>query len=1813
MAGWRVPTTSSCACSRGPLAIHISDYSIEAALEKRASSVLYAARGPGGGPGVLIKTLPGANPPARDVQRMEREYRLLRDFDGCAGVLPVHALLRHGHGVPAILSPASGALLSRLIADGAHLEWPLDRIVRLAIRLAEALNAVHGHGMAHKNVAPRSIAVDTADWSVRLLNFEIATVLSRERQERRISRYLEGSLPYISPEQTGRISQDVDHRSDFYSLGMVIYELISGRHPFEASSTLEWVHAHIGRTPHPPGAEGRPVPRPLAEMVLRLIAKNPEDRYQSSYGLLRDLRECERQLALTGRIAPFPIARDDVTETFRVPQALVGRDAEQAELLRLFERVRGGASEICLISGYSGIGKSALVDALQDPVLRARGYFLRGKFEQFKRATPYAAISAAVSGLVREWLTEPSERLAFWRDTLTDALGANLRALVDLAPELERIVGPQPPLAALPPTESQNRLQIVFRNFVRAAARPGHPILLYLDDLQWSDAPTLSLIENLATARDVGHLLILGAYRSNEVDAGHGLTLVRDAIARARPMRELALGPLDRRAVGRIAAAALSADAGDVAELSDLLYRKTEGNPFFIRELLHAFADEALIRFDREAGRWTWDMERIRAAEIAGGVVEFLLGNLGRLPGETRDALRLGACIGAEFDLRTLAAVHGRSLAKVGAALMPALQRNIILPLDDSYQVFERAEEGTAFGDANPRFRFQHDRLHQAAYELSAEDERRRIHLGIGRLLARGLDAAADGDGIIRVVRHLNEARALIDDADERARLVALNLAAARLAHDASAYPAALDYLEIARGLLPADAWRSVYGTSREISRLYAQTAYLNGLHESSEAELDTALAHVRTPLEKAQILAMRTRHYSTLGRMTDSIATALQGLALLGIDIGDDLTEEVVAAELAAVNRNLASRKIADLIEEDRLTDETAAAAIGLLMEIFPAAFLSGAGGLFRFLIARSVNLSLRHGNSTETAFAYATYGMLLCGALNDPRQGYEFGKLALAMNERFDEIGLKSRIIYVYGMFIHHWSNHWSTLTAWFRRGIEAGYQSGDLLYLAYSAQDCVIWDPRLDVDTAIAEQRRYLDIVRDCKYQDSLDSGTLFLQMLLNFAGHTSDPYSLNDESFDEGACRAEMLRRRFMTGIANHHIYKLEIHFLYGDLDGALAHVAAQDRLVDSVMSLPQLARFRFVSFLALAMRLPALPEAERQATRARLDRDLAQMAVWAGNCAENFGHLHLAMAGQLAFADGDALGALTRLGQAAREARRHGFLRDEAMITERCAAIFGSLGLEPAASAYLTAARTLYARWGAARKVAMIDAARPDLAAQAARAAALPAGSGGAGEDGEEREALAAMDLATVMKAARAISGERVLSSLLSRTMEIMLESAGARCGVFARPGGDGGDRLVVEIASAVEGAPRTGGPGERDIALQAPLSILVYALRTGSAVVLEDAAADPRYAADPYVAAHGARSVLCVPVVRSDRVEGVIYLENDLVRGAFTQDRVALVELLAAQAAISIENARFYVQLEQKVAERTAALAQKSTALEAVANQLSKYLAPQLYRSIFDQRKEVRLTSERKRLTVFFSDLVGFTELADRLESEDLTQLLNRYLTEMAEIALAHGATIDKFVGDGIVAFFGDPETRGVAADATACVRMAIAMRERLAELRAIWAAQGISKPLQCRIGIHTGYCTVGNFGGEMRMDYTIIGGTVNLASRLESSAEPDRILISYETYAHVRDEIDCVERGSLQARGIAHPLRVFDVVGLRAAAGDGTEALNERTPHLALSLDPSRMTPEERRAALDALRRAAARLEDPGEPATPFPGADRP
>ncbi|MXN65810.1 AAA family ATPase [Stappia sp. GBMRC 2046] len=1764
----------------------IAGYDVAEHLEEFFASSLSLGVNRSDGAVALIKSLTAPYPRNEDIARLKREFQVLDKLRGTAGVIDVSGLEIGSSGLPAILMKPFGRPLSHLMRQHGGKPWPVDKTIEIAISLVRALEAVHARDVVHKNLSPQNILLDEKTSEVRLLNFEIASELTRERQGIKVSKRLEGSVPYISPEQTGRMNRDLDYRSDYYSLGVVLYELLTGRLPFEASGTLEWIHAHISKVPPPPRHGEDELPVPLAGIVLKLLSKSPDDRYQSSYGLLADLQECRRQLKASGAIVYFPLAAHDLSEQFRIPQVLFGREAEVAKLLELFEQVAHGSTEICLISGYSGVGKSSLVAEMNKPLVRTRGYIVQGKFDQFGRNTPYAAISSALAGLVDQLIAEPAERLENWREAIVAALGANARVLIDIVPDLEKITGPQPPVPELPPAETQNRLQIVFLNFIKMMARPDRPLVIFLDDLQWADGPTLSLLQRLATSRDTGHLFIIGAYRSNEVESGHLLLLTLEEIAKVRPPHELAIEPLGPEAVGQLVADALKTTPEEAASLSGLIFRKTEGNPFFVIELLKSLEEERLIRFDRARGKWTWDIEEVAQAAISESIVDFMLESLKKLPDETRNALQLAACIGSLFDLRTLSVIYERPMAAVLDVLMSALRRNVIVPLDDTYRYVNDAQED----GANPVFRFQHDRIQQAAYALIGEEHRQAVHLSIGRLIEKDAGEEKLDECLIDIVRHLDEGRALVTERSDQITLARYNLEAARRAHNASAYHAALQYLEVGRELLGPDAWADHYELAKALSAEFAQCAYLTGRYEDAEAEIEASLAAVGSSLEKAEILAMRTRQYSTMGRMEGSIRAAIEGLHLLGIAISIDLDDETLSREVSAVRENLAGRPIASLIDAPKMSDPEVKIAIGLLMEIFPAAFLSGAGNLFQYLVVKSVNLSLRHGNSPETAFAYATYGMLLCGALNDPRTGYEYGRLALAMNERFDDIALKSRIIYVYAMFIHHWSNHWTTMTEWFRKGIEAGTQSGDMLYLAYSAQDCIIWDPTLDLETASQEQRKYLQIVRDCEYEDSFDSGSLFLQMQLNFLGRTESRFSLNADGFDEAACYERMRKRGFMTGVANYHIYKTEIHTFYGDWQGALGHIEIQDRQLASVMSLPQLVRYRFAAFLALAQLLPGMPGDSANATLERLRADHRQMKHWAENCPDNFRHIERAMAGELARVSGDIAAALKLYSQAIASAHEYGFQRDEAVIGELAGKTLLSLGLKEAARAHIAGARYLFYRWGAYRKVEVMDEqyAELDLANFTNSDISGPDPQNNAGS-GVAQETL---DLASVMKAARAISGEIVLENLWTRVMHILLENAGAERGVLlTRRGG----RLHIEVEGR---ADREVSGGADKATAGFPESIVSYALRARRPVVLDDAARSKRFAADPFVAEHRTKSVICVPVVRSEKFEGAIYLENNLIEGAFTRDRVEIVELLAAQASISIENAELYVDLERKVEERTEELSQKTVALEKLSNQLAKYLSPQVYRSIFDRKQEVKLASERKRLTVFFSDIVGFTDMADRLESEELTQVLNQYLTEMSEIALAYGATIDKFVGDAIIVFFGDPETRGTREDALACVKMAIAMRKRLTELRTGWKSKGIENPLDCRIGIHTGYCTVGNFGSESRMDYTIIGGTVNLASRLEHTAQPGEILISYETWANVKDEIACEERGHISVRGIAHPVGTFQVIDLYECLETPADTIVTDSPNFRLNVDLKKMSAEERMRAAELLRDAVRRLE---------------
>lgn len=1558
--------------------VRLPGYSIQSLLWRHSGRVTYGALREADGARVAVETLDSEYPDRRQVAALHHEASIAAHLDDVDGVRRVQQVLPHGSGNLALVTEHYDSSLASLLKRSDDGRLPVLQVLEIARDLARTLSDIHARTIIHKAISPPNVLFDRKRGELALTGFSIASELGQERQGSDLTGQLEGMLPYISPEQTGRMNRSLDYRSDYYSLGVLLFELLTGQPPFLADNTLEWVHHHISRLPPAPDTLAPDVPKVVSAIVIKLLAKSPEERYQSGDGLLHDLERCITDLTQGQPLLPFELGERDHLQKFLIPQALYGREQELQQLLHLFEQAVEGHTRFCLVHGYSGVGKSALVNEIDRYQVRERGFLVQSKFDQFQHGDAYSALATTFRALVQQVLLEPEAKLATWRERLIDALGPNGALVLELVPELILIIGEQPPVPELPPAESRNRLQLVLNDFLRVFAAEGHPVVLFLDDLQWSDTPTLDLLRRIVTSREQSHLLLIGAYRSNEVGPGHPLALLLEDLGNHRRLHEIPVWPLDQYSVTQLVADALRCDRSASAGLSEMLYQRALGNPFFTNELLRQLHAQGAISLDPSNGQWQWQLDRTSWEDISQDVVVFMLDSLRQLPEATQIVLQLAACIGNTFTLRTLATIYEHSTADTAEALLPALKQYTVLPLDSDYRLVIQPDENLAL---NPAYRFQHDRVQQAAYNLIEASELPRMHLRVGRLLLQHGGGSVDDDQLIDLVNHLNQGRDLIDSDHERLQLAEFNLRAGIRARQASAYESALDYLTVARALLPQDAWTRMTALMASLAEEMQLCFYLTGRTAEADHWLEVMLEHASTPLERANILATRTRQNATLGRMSESIQAAVEGLALLGVNFTEHPTLDDIALERQRVEEYLGGRSIAELVDAPTIDDPETLTAMRLLMEIFAAAFLSGSN-LFSYLVLKAVNLALRRGNCPESAFAYAAYGMLLCGELDEPALGYQYGRAGLAINERLDDLSLRARVIYVYAMFVHHWSNHWSTLTPWFRKGIEAGYQSGDLLYLAYSAQDCVIWDPAMDLETARQLHAENLDIVRECAYQDSLDSGSLFLQMQRNFLGETRAPHSLSTDDFDADHCLAAMSERQFMTGIANHHIYNAEINALYGDYGRALHFVRKQDELIKSAMSLPQLVRFYVVANLTLTTCYPTMAMAEQRATRQRLEQDLARMTRWADNCEANFRHLQRLMAAELARLHGNHYAALAHYDAAIDGARASGFLRDEAAAFERAARLLLSLGRERSAEGYLRGAHGVYNRWGARRKVEQLEEEFPLLREWRHALSCDPT------------DPLSTLDLTSVMKASREISGEMVLDQLLQKTLAILLENAGGQWGcLIVRTEA----RCVVEAAILPEPDERAAGVPMHSTLndnhgnpIAMPMSVISQVFQRGEAIVLHDAATEGPFLNDPYTVNRRPRSVLCVPIQR-ERFEAAVYMENNLTDGVFTEARVELVRLLAAQASVAIENARLYAQvqdyshtLEQKVAERTRELEELNEELQRLADRDGLTgVANRRSGNAYLQDTWLRLRREQQPLSVVMLDVDDFKRFND--------------------------------------------------------------------------------------------------------------------------------------------------------------------------------------------------------------------------------------
>ena len=1469
---------------------------------------------------------------AADLSALEETEEILRILGKEVSV--IDAAAAGLDATKALVTPdIGGQPLSTLIPVGG---LSVDQVLRVSLAMAVTIQRLHQGRVIHKGIAAPSILINPESGVVELLSHCLASRIPRETRQVVHPKRLEGVPGYISPEQTGRMNRAIDYRTDYYSLGVTMYHMVTGRLPFEGNDPVEMVHAHIARLARPPKALRHDIPDALSGIIMKLTAKNAEDRYQSSIGLIEDLRHCMASLDAADGGGTFELGLHDVFERFRVPEKIYGRDDELGSLIQAFDRVGQGAVEMVLVSGFSGVGKTALVQEIHKPITAIQGFFVSGKHDQYKRNIPYHALASAFRDLVRQLLTESAAGVAEWRRRLNDALQENGQIMVDLVPALDLVMGPQAPVTALPPHDAQQRFNAVFTRFLQVVAGRERPLVLFLDDLQWIDSASLALLRHLATTADDLHLLLVGAYRDNEVDPTHPLMTTVDTLKKGdAQISEIVLSPLGEASIRAIVADTLRCDEDVAARLGSILLAKTGGNPFFLLRFFETLSEEGYLQYDPGARTWTWDQAAIASMDSTENVVDLVVSQLRKLPAATQDVLKMAACIGGTFDLATLSVVTEMPTSEVAAAAWEAVQHGEIIPQNiatTDENDSGRAQTSLAALTNAPdlvRFQFLHDRVQQAAFALVDRTQLKAIHLRIGRLLWKTWAGELD-EHVFDIVSHLRQCTDLLDAGDEQRDFAWLCLRAGRRAKGSTAYRAALEYLETGHSLVGDEGWATDYELTAALYSEQAECAYASGDSEKAVAAFEMILANARTPLEKARVCQLRANLAVHAVEYAVALEHTMEGLRLLGtvLPAADDAEglQALAAKEGEALAPLLEGKEIAALVDLPPMSDPNHLVEADLLNE------LALVGLFFHPLMiqvatVRMVRLSLEYGNARASGPAYATYGYTLGSALGQYESGYAFGKMALALTQHQHDPLAEAIVCFWFGALNSFWRAPVEESIEVCARGVENGLRIGAPLWIAYSAFFVGVHQlfKSVPIQENIDAFRRYMAL------QDphAASGNTPYVQLLEAMQGETASLTGFDEPGWDD-AHIVEMREANHLLALQHYFTARLMGDVLMGRTARALdtAKKAAAEGDINLIL-FGQLttAQFRFHHALALADHLAEadLDEAEAAPAQEALDACRERLGVWAENAPANFLAQCELVDAAVAVAAGDQVAAMARFDAAIDAAEAHGMTYQVALANERAARFHLANGRRRAAVPYLRAARGAYARWGATAKVEEIEARHGDVFRYV--------------RPGRETERAAVQsdggfDMASVLKAARIVSGEIELRNLLASAMAVVIENAGAQRGV-----------LLLERDGTLHAEAAVDVDHEDLPSNEVPNSVTDYCRRTNESVVLADAVTDDLFGADPHIVAARPRSVLSMPLLNKGKAIGLLYLENRRLVHAFTSERVQVLEALCAQIAVSIENARVYENLEVLVARRTNELAEAKEAAEHANRVKSAFLA----------------------------------------------------------------------------------------------------------------------------------------------------------------------------------------------------------------------------------------------------------------------------
>jgi len=1646
------------------MALSIDGFSELEEIHRSPSSLVLRGIRDDDGRRVVLKTPNRPHPTSAEVAMLIREVRLARRAAGPHTAEMLGQLDRDG--VPVLVMQDAGTRsLAALLREDPP---PFGRKLELAVEAARAVAQVHDAGVIHKDINPSNLVYDVEAGTLRVIDFGIATELERQRAEPTDAARLEGTLPYVAPEQTGRTNRRIDRRSDLYSLGVTLYELFTGRRPFASDDALELVHAHLARQPLPPNAHDDSLPPMISAIVMRLLAKAAEDRYQTATGLLADLERCVAAFRAEGSVPAFELAADDRPGRLELPEKLYGREAEIARLTEAAGRAADGGREVFLIGGYAGIGKTSLVHEVLGVVTERRGVFLHGKFDSLRRGRPLEPLGDAVGRLMQSILTRDDAAIAHWRERLGEALGGNGAVLEDVLPELEPLLGGLDPVPELPVAEAENRLSMVFRELLATIAREAGPVVLFLDDLQWADLQTLRLLEGLASDPAVGRLLLIGAYRTNEVDDAHPLTITRHELERLEvSLSVLELGPPSDGALRQLLADTFLRDDDALDQLAEILIRKTAGNPFFLQRLLVELAESEDVRWDAAASRWTWDEAALESLTHGAGLLEFLLERLAALPEPTRVALSRAACIGRSFDTREVAPVIDKTPAQMQNDLDPAVRAGLIAPHGKGWRL-----EASDSVDLTPAeaflYAFEHDRIQNAAYESLSADDAKRAHLALGQLLRQ-----SNRDRSFEVAQHLNEAADLLD-ADARLDLARRNLDVGRRARRAAAFDAASSYFEAGLRILPGDAWDAHYAATLDLTVEAAECAYLVADFERAKAHLEAVHAHAREKLDHVAAWRVDTAARIAQHDLKGAIAVARGALSELGFELPEAVDDEAIGA---AVGRTLGALgdDLGERLETlDDVDDPIVRAALVLMGEACSPAYYAQPE-LLPILAGEMVVTSLEKGPAPQTPFGLAVFGIVL-NAAGMMREAHAIGQLAHRLLARFDARHLEARTRLVVHNNVCCWTVPLQSALDDLLDTYRVGRETGDFEFAATAGQAWatnafVAGRPLDDLERTALELGGFM---RSYQQGTALKLHEPLQQLVGAFVGQTDTPGSLTYGSFDEDAALAgaEASGSASVSFVVLTDMLIARYHF--GEPADAWAIAQRSAPFAGGATSTHHLSTFHLYAPLAAAKAFDDADETQRAAMRARFDESHAQLEAWAAVGPENFTHRVRLVRAERARVDGDPAEAERGYRAALEAARETEYVNDEGLIAELAGRFHLARGGVDATigRAFLEDAAFAYQRWGATAKVAALQAEFPQLLGRTR--------DGGASTGFTLSSSVTGLDIdaAAFARAAQGISAAIELDELLETVFRTAIEAAGASRALLVLAQGE---RWVIATEGYATGKPlRTDRVLDDCDPASDPVGVLRYVLRTRDPVLLADAASPGgQLADDPYLCVRQVRSVLCLPLLYRGELNAVLYLEHDRLPDTFTERRAKLVQLLMAQAAVSLENAKLYASQRR------------------LTTQQSRFVPHEFLDSLGrTDIAEVALGLHvEKTMSVLFSDLRRFTTLVERLGAKTIVEVLNDYFAAMEPPIVEHDGFIDSFNGDEIMALFDGP--------ADAAVRAAVAMQHALYAFNE--RGVGSDRPaLSMGVGVNSGSLLLGTVGGRDRIKCGVVGEAVNLASRLE-------------------------------------------------------------------------------------------------------------